>query len=526
MASTASPPTPESVNQLLTTGADAYLRGDPRRALRLFDQAADLTAPHAGLRALHAEALVNRGNAAHALGDHAAAVAAYHRVLDLCDQLGEIGQTQRRITLVNLAQVLLQLGEITEAQAVLEQALALLRSGDQVESADLVVTCLLSLTSLALHRQDWARAIGLATESLALTQACAPHLAGYPLVNLAVANTGAGRLDLAEDFANQGIAALHALGDQAAVADARQNLGVIHLKALRLDAAEPLLLASHAFFEQSGMDHRAALVLRLLGNVAAMRGESERAVAAYTRCLAQLDAAGAEVEAAHVRAFLAAEDIANARYAAAEDRLRAAFAVFAARGLGPHCAQLDFWHATLLEQRATTSAAPDAELLARAVELAVPAALALDAVRFDLVNGELRDRWSRQVAAPAMRLAFRLAVRLGDARLVAELIESQCAGSPPHPDAADTPDGQTGLQLVLLDPDDQLARSGQPAAGDDPVPLGTALAGVAAQAGLRLAPPPRLALTEAGDIVLDRHIARAEQRYGTPVRQQRVIPTW
>ncbi|MER0246732.1 hypothetical protein AAHZ94_33130 [Streptomyces sp. HSW2009] len=151
----------------------------------------------------------------------------------------------------------------------------------------------------------------------------------------------------------------------------------------------------------------------------------------------------------------------------------------------------------------------------------------------------------------------------GAAALVAELVETCCAGPPidpgllaaapdayaardagtARPSAADAAGGGPGpvpdalaldvlageeaadlLDAVAADEQRRGADSaGQPAA---PFPLGAALADLAAGTGIPLAPAPHLALTDGGEVALATAIARAEARYGTPLRDGRVIPTW
>ncbi|MFE3360810.1 hypothetical protein ACFXOQ_37300, partial [Streptomyces californicus] len=101
----------------------------------------------------------------------------------------------------------------------------------------------------------------------------------------------------------------------------------------------------------------------------------------------------------------------------------------------------------------------------------------------------------------------------GDGQLVADLIDSRCAGTALDVESVIEPRSAT-LEFELLDPP----------ASDDSAPalhLGTALADIAAAAGIRVAPPPRL--SDRGRILLSDHISHAEQRYGRLIRDHRVI---
>src|SRR5690606_7693747 len=128
--------------------------------------------------------------------------------------------------------------------------------------------------------------------------------------------------------------------------------------------------------------------------------------------------------------------------------------------------------------------------------------------RAGLGNGHQRSHWSRNVAGPAMRLAFRLAARYGDGgELLADLVETHCAGTSfvaPESEAPATAT-EAALDLLSSQPDPQPAQPG-------PLQLGAALAATTADAGVAVAPPPQLELP--GRLVLRSHIQVAECRYG------------
>ncbi|MFE7565741.1 tetratricopeptide repeat protein [Streptomyces sp. NPDC057539] len=569
---------------VIDAGNDAFLQGEFRTAHALFDQAVEAAAPFDEALYVHTSALVNRASAADRLGDHPAAIASYREALGLCDRLAEavagapegtaVVVVLRAGVLVNLAQALQNTGDFDAARTSLERARALLVPRDEgtghegpddertdhdgtddnatafrldADTAELLVGCLVSLTALTIQREQWARAHELAIESLEVVTRHHPGLSGRPLLNLATIHEATGRPDLAEDFAHQAVAAFLASDTPAGVAEARQSLAQTYLRSGRLDEAAELLTAGQEYFERTGMGAQSALGLDLLGLLAVLRGDPVLADELYEQSVARFEESGAVVSAAEVRVRLAAGLHAEGRYEESEAHIQAALAVFAARGLGLRCAQADFFHATLLEDRWVNGqgAPPDPALPGRAVGLAVPAALAIDAVRFTLASGGQRERWHREFAAPAMRLAFRLAARAGAADLVSELIESQCAGTPLMDGSHDShgsensPDagagvGDGGASDRSLAPPRFLGPSAfpePPAPGEQPGPmdtfrLGTALAGVAASAGLRVSPPPRLALNPAGPVALDPYIRHAETRYGSRIRERRVVPTW
>ncbi|MDO3649434.1 tetratricopeptide repeat protein [Nocardia mangyaensis] len=488
----------------LTAGYAAYQRGEVAAALEHFERAAEGGSPR-----LRSAALINAASMADELGEHRRSVSLFRAALA---ELPEDAAHQRPAALVNLSQALQHLGELDAAQEALEQAREEL--ADDADQGFLRVACLLSLTAVALHRQQWARAAELATESLGVTERFAPELVGHPLVNLAASSFEIGRHELALDFARQGLAAFVAAGEEAAVAETRQNLAIMLVRAGHYDEAEEPLRAGQQFFDRAGLGHRSGIGAKTAGFLAEGRGELATARSSYQQALDYFDATGAVLDAADVRLRLATVSCAEGDLTRGEELLAESFAVYSAHGLGMHCAQLDYWHAELLRTAIEQAPQPDPELLARAVDLAVPAALAIDAVRHTLPNGNQRAHWHRTVAEPAMRLAFHCAALSGDGELVADLIDSQCAGTTLdlaafHDTAAPT------LEFQLIDPT-VVERPAAPA-----LQLGNALADVAAAAGVPVAPPPRLVSN--GRIVLSAFITHAEERYGRRVRDERVI---
>ncbi|MFF5030959.1 tetratricopeptide repeat protein [Nocardia salmonicida] len=488
----------------LTAGYAAYQRGDVVAALEMFEKAAEGATPR-----LRSAALINAASMADELGDHRRSVVLFRTALA---EMPEDAAHQRPAALVNLSQAFQHLGEFDAAQDVLEEARTLL--ADSTDQGLLRVACLLSLTAVALHRQQWARAGELATESLGVTERFAPEMAGHPLMNLAACSFETGRWELAIDFARQGVAAFAAAGEDASVAESQQNLATMLIRAGQFDEAEEPLRASQKFFEAGGLGHWSGIGAKTMGFLAERRNDFATARAHYERALDGFDAAGAVVDAADVRLRLATLACAEGDLALAEELLDASFSVYAAHGLGMHCAQLDYWHAELLHASIEQAPQPDPELLGRAVSLAVPAALAIDAVRHTLPNGNQREHWHRTVAEPAMRLAFRCAALSGNGQLVSDLIDTQCAGT--TLDLNSYKDSET---LIL---DFELL---EPAAAEQittpALQLGAALADVAAAAGIPVALPPRL--TDGDRIVLADFITYAEHRYGRSVRDQRVL---
>ncbi|WP_433712559.1 tetratricopeptide repeat protein [Nocardia sp. CA-084685] len=501
----------------LAEGAAAYQRGDVVEARRLFEEIARTSA-----NGLRVSALVNAASMSDELGDHAGAIVMFGEALA---QMPADAIEKRAAALINLSQALQHIGDLDGAQQALEQARALLTEHND-ESMQRVA-CLLSLTAVAFHRQSWAYAIELATESLDAAVRFAPHLAGHPLSTLGGIYFETGRRELAVDFMGQALAAFDAAGDRNAVAETQQNLAVMYVRLDRFDEAEQPLRSSQEYFERAELGYRAGVGLKTMGFLAEGSGDIAAAHQLYRRSLDYFQDTGAVLDAADVRVRLATLAYSNGQYDQGEALIGEAFGAYAERGLGLHCAHIDFWHAALLEPVIEAAEAPDAELLGRAVELAVASALAIDAVRYTLPNGHQREKWNRQIADPAMRMAFRFAYLSGNGPLIVDLIETQCAGT--TLDIARTAvAAPPRLPLELFDPSVEVAQPAVqvgtgPQSGSAPQ-LGTALASVAASVGLPVVPPPRVAVAPDGHIALAAFIEAAERRYGHPVRDSRVLP--
>lgn len=484
----------------LTAGADAYRRGDVTTALQIFDEIA--RADTGGLRI---RALVDKATMMDHLGDHHGAIAAYRHALE---SIADYTDDVKASVLVNLSQSLADVGDLDGAFEAATQARALL-VGDGVVG-EVLVACYASLTAISIHRQQWARALELATEALDVTISHAPERLGNALQNIAVANSGIGSWELAEDFWRQAIDAFDAEGDFTGAAETQYNLAAHYVRAGRLDEAEPLLDACLATFDRTGKHDRSAAATKTLGILADGRGDAGRAKALYRRSLESFQRSGAILDAASVQTLLATHAFAEGNFAEGEAILAEAFSASASRGIGLLSAQIDVWHASLLEAVVVDSAArdpehPDTATLARALDLAVTAAVAIDAERHTLADSQQRDLWNRQVAAPSMQLAFRLAYMAQDAHVIAELIETQCAGA-------------------TLDRSTLASEPAPPATLVDPS-LHSALVG-ALGSGLRVAPPPSLSMAWDGRIALARQTANAQIRYGATLRDDRVLPVW
>lgn len=497
-------------NALFAEGIQAFGRGDLHAARDAFDRCALVASAHPELSNRRAHALTNCANAATNTGDHIAALGMLDIALDLCENAVDDSLAGLRpLVLTGQAPVLMAVGDYDRAGAALERALALIDADPspvgEEERITLLVSALMSMTMLASHREDWNRANELGTRALAVVTAHHPAMVGIPLMNLADIALHTGRVELALDFGVQALTAFEESGDAGGAAMMRRSLGQMHLRSERFDEAEPLLTAAQEFFEAAGLPHEAAAGLDMLGLLAAARGDMPAAVARFAASADLFDQVGQPVEGAEARGRQGITAHLMGNHAEGEALLARTVETQLRHSLPIRAALQHITMAALFEQSQNPA------LLARAADLAVPAALAVDAAGLALASGRQRDQWRRNVAEPAVQLAFHVAARSGNGPLVAQLVESRCAGSTLEHRIEEAPPPQ-GMESLMYP--------------ETPPSLGMALAEAAAGPGLGLALPPRLALTPDGGVALDVHLDRAVERYGIPVRAEGTIPTW
>lgn len=155
--------------------------------------------------------------------------------------------------------------------------------------------------------------------------------------------------------------------------------------------------------------------------------------------------------------------------------------------------------------------------LAKAAELKIPAALAVDSVRYSITDAQCRSAWAAGVSAPALAGAFAVAWEAENTPLVAELIEYHCArGAFAEPEPAGGPTAGWASTATAPIPVDDGEHSLVAAA---PSPSGT-------QADL-LAPLPPLRMDPGAEPVLALYRELAHRRYGRGGdRGAEAWPTW
>jgi hypothetical protein len=181
-------------------------------------------------------------------------------------------------------------------------------------------------------------------------------------------------------------------------------------------------------------------------------------------------------------------------------------------------ARLDDHLGSILRAEALADPEHAAAKLARAAELKVPAALAVDSVRHAILDADARQRWATYVSARILAGAFAVAADWRNTELLSELIEYHCArgafSAEPAESAADE----------WLD----TATATVPVEATDDYALVAAGTAVVERGGLtRLGPLPPLRMEPGTPPILARYRELASQRYGRDITAPEAVwATW
>jgi hypothetical protein len=158
-------------------------------------------------------------------------------------------------------------------------------------------------------------------------------------------------------------------------------------------------------------------------------------------------------------------------------------------------------------------------LLQKALTLALPSALATDAIRHQFAPGHARERWAATVANPAMWHALNLAMMLQDGALISELLEHMSATVSLH-----APADASMSEPFLPEPLTPQMFEGELELSYTASALITGLSGDFPAA--RFALPPRLLVNPNRPSHLEPWIQETERRYGFPIRSDDVVQAW
>ena len=180
-------------------------------------------------------------------------------------------------------------------------------------------------------------------------------------------------------------------------------------------------------------------------------------------------------------------------------------------------ARLDDHLGSILRAEALADPGAGQEKFARAAELKIPAALAVDSVRYAIGDADARMRWAAHVSARMLAGAFAVAWEWGNTAVLRELIEYHCArgtfNAPEVVVSADWADTATAAVPVDETGEYALVASGHGSVAAGPL---TALGAL-----------PALEMDPGAGAVLAHYRELAAQRYGRQVTADGTAwPTW
>ncbi|MFM9605580.1 tetratricopeptide repeat protein [Streptomyces turgidiscabies] len=434
-------------------------------------------------------------------------------------------------TLLAMADLRRRTGRLDEALACLDEAAARLPEFDDPEglrAAELGSNRVL----LLMERGEWGTAEEHATGLLSTLEATELETVPRLLTALGMICSSTGRFDEAEDHLARAEERYRALGDVGEQHSLLAHRAYVAMDRGELDLAERLFTEASAFFEQQQWSGDLAVCEQARAYLAGRRGDSSGAGELMEASLARFEEIGASVAAADSMLLGAQLAYGQSDIPEMQRLAQGARDIYQAREVYERCAQVDLMLARTLEDNLNRTDHGDHERrsIDNALSLALPAALTLQAARFDFATAHARHQWL-QLADEAMELVFQLAVRRQDQGLLFELVEHRSAGallaldrtppssaphvSPPGP-AEDAGSVFPGAAMKTY------------ARADGPMALGGVAAEAAASAGLRVAPPPRVRMAAHGPgrFALQEYIAGAEFRYHRRIVNEEEVPFW
>jgi tetratricopeptide (TPR) repeat protein len=475
------------------------------------------------VRLLRGHLLSDIGTVQLATTDLPGAAHSIGRSLDLVRGIASVpmGPNGRRLwqevllkTLLANVELLRRTGQFDEAQEAKDEATALLSEFDDLEGLR-TAEIGLSRVHLLMDRSAWGAAEELASALLA----DAPPAEPYLLDCLGVVCASTVRFEQAEDYFARAEEAYLTLGHHAGRQQVLSHRAYAALRAGNLDRAEELYAEAAEIFERQGQAEDLAVCEQARAAIAAHRGDAAGAAALTASSLARFQQVGAAIAAADTMLLGARHAYERGDIDEMKRLAQGARDVYQERGVYERCAQVDLMLARTLEDNLnrTDHGVHERTSLANALSLALPAALTLEAARYDFATAHARSQWL-QLADEAMQLVFRLALRSNDQGLIFELVEHRCAGASLALGRASTADKTAvfpDAAMKTYAPDD-----------DAPLTLGGIAAEAAASVGLRVAPPPKIVMSaEAGGrTALQEYVQAAEFRYHRRIVSEEEVP--
>ena len=437
-------------------------------------------------------------------------------------------------TLGGKAELLRRTGDLDQALAALEEAAARLPEFDDPEGLR-TAEIGLSRVLLLMERAEWGAAEELASAVLSTTPATVLPTVPRLLSGLGLICSATGRFDLSEDYFARAEEVLVAAGDTGEQQQLVAQRAFAALHRGDLDRAQLLFDEASAVFERQRQFGELAVCEQARGFLAARRGDSSGAGDLMASSLARFQRIGAEIAAADTMLMAARQAYDRGDVPGMQELAQRARDVYQARGVFERCAQVDLMVAETLEDNLIRADHGDQERASidTALGFALPAALALEAARYDFVTAHARSQWL-ELADHAMRLVFRLAVRRQDPGLLFELVEHRCAGASLVLDRTPAAPRTASPEAAVAVEDGEDAagvfpQTGRKAYGhlDAAMTLGGVAAQAAASVGLRVAPPPRVLMSpESGRTALQEYVAAAEFRYHRRIVSEQEVSFW
>lgn len=511
------------VEPLFAELASAYASGGPieaepaTRRILAATEGEDVDAVGLDLRG---RALSNLSAIAEARGDAPAAIEFASRAIAACAAAEATIGSERRTrevrfgAVINRAQTLALVGRSTEALHDLE---VLGAEFDDATPALLVFGRHNTLGGILLDRERFADAEVAFRAALNTALSHEPRFASYAYSGLAALahRTGDPRLAAEQlEISRQ----LQATGP-IAVARTEENLARLLLERGEIDAAEEGFVAAEEGYRRGGDPRSASLsrlgraaVLLARGKLAAARGLAERV-------RAEVVAQGDIWAQFQTELLLGDILVAQWRFPAADAAYRRARAGSVSAGALHEVARIDVRRAVAALTAAERSLfrAEKERMRRAALDLALPAALATDALRERFAAGPMRERWIRTVATVAFEVALQSITVLAETRLAVEVIEFLCSSpsldafAPSMPESERAPENGR-VRFAVLEEPYALVAAGQAA------PASPAASGRGAL--------PLFVRSLPGDESFRVWISESEHRYGVAIRSAEAIDAW
>lgn len=431
-------------------------------------------------------------------------------------------------TLIAGADLLRRTGRLDEALACLDEAavgLADFDDPDGLRTSELG----LNRVHLLMDRGEWGAAEDQASALLSTTPTTAVETVPRLLVALGLICSSTGRFDPAEDYFARAEDHFRAIGDTGGQRTLLAHRAYAAMHRGELDLAERLFAEASAFFEQQRWFGDLAVCEQARAFLAGRRGDAIGAEELLAASLSRFERLGASIAAADTMLLGAQHAYDRGDIDEMKRLAQGARDVYQEREIYERCAQVDLMLARTLEDNLnrTDHGDHERESIDTALSFALPAALALEAARYDFATAHARSQWL-ELADEAMQLVFRLAMRRQDQGLLFELAEHRCAGAslaldrtPPAAEPVEDP--------TSVFPSAAMKSYAHHEHAEGAMTLGGVAAEAAASVGLRVGPPPKVRMSAQsgpGRVALQEYIAAAEFRYHRRIVHEDAVPFW